>query len=261
MPAAEEGTEEPEPALRTRRSPALAVLYGFIGAVAVALPTWWVATTENNFAMPDPVTRDGEEVVFAWRVLMSMATAVAMVVLILLAIAVFSGARRKEASQVKGSVPLELAYTAVPVALVAVIFGMSLWIDSRIEDHTADEDLVIGVDAFRWGWRFTYPDGVEVVGASSQGTDPELVLPVDRTVVFQLSSDDVIHSFWVPSFTRKLDVVPGQDNELRVHPNVTGELTGHCAEYCGLDHARMNFRVSVVEQDEFEAFLAEERGR
>jgi cytochrome c oxidase subunit 2 len=262
MPAVEEAeSDAPEPAQRTRRSPALAVLYGFIGALVVALPTWWVATTEHNFAMPDPVTRDGEEVVFAWRVLMSMATAVAMVVIILLVVALVSGARRQHASQTKGSIPLELAYTAVPVVLVAVIFGLSLWVDARIEDHTADEDLVVDVDAFRWGWRFTYPDGVEVVGASSQGTDPVLVLPVDQTITFRLASDDVIHSFWVPSFTRKLDVVPGQDNELRVHTKVTGEYTGHCAEYCGLDHARMNFAVSVVEQDEFEAFLAEEAGR
>jgi cytochrome c oxidase subunit 2 len=84
-----------------------------------------------------------------------------------------------------------------------------------------------------------------------------LVLPVDRTITFRLASDDVIHSFWVPAFTRKLDVVPGQDNQLRVHPNVTGEYRGHCAEYCGLDHARMNFAVEVVSQDEFDAFLEE----
>lgn len=258
MPAVEEAEgDAPEPAQRTRRSPALAVLYGFVAAVVVAIPTWWVATTEHNFAMPEPVTSDGEEVVFAWRVLMSMATAVAMVVVILLVVAVVSGARRRHASQTKGSVPLELTYTAVPIVLVAVIFGLSLWVDAQIEDRTADEDLVVGVDAFRWGWRFSYPNGAEVVGGSRQGTEPVLVLPVDRTITFRLASDDVIHSFWVPAFTRKLDVVPGQDNQLRVHPNVTGEYRGHCAEYCGLDHARMNFAVEVVSQDEFDAFLEE----
>ena len=96
MPPVEEAEgEASDPAQRTRRSPALAMLYGLIAAVLVALPTWWVATTEHNFAMPEPVSTDGEEVVFAWRVLMSMATAVAMVVLILLVVAIVSGARRQ----------------------------------------------------------------------------------------------------------------------------------------------------------------------
>lgn len=256
--APEEGAEETDPAVRAGRSPIRAVIFGLIGLVVVVGPTIWVATLDHNFAIPEAATSDGHEVIVAWRVLMAMATAVAMVVVILLVVAVVSGARRRTASQSKGSIPLELVYTAVPMVLVGAIFALSIWLANRMDELTAHEDLVVNVDAFRWGWRFTYPDGQQVVGGSGSA-DPEMVLPVDRTVTLRLNSDDVIHSFFVPSFVTKLDVVPGRHNELRVHPRAVGEFTGHCAEFCGLDHANMNFKVSIVEGDEFERWLEEHR--
>lgn len=255
--APEEGAGgERDPALQVRRSPVLAVVYGLVGLVVVAVPTVWVATLDSNFTVPESATEDGEAVVVVWRIMMAMATAVAMVVLVLLTVAVVAGARRRHASQSKGSIPLELAYTAVPVLLVAAIFGVSLWADDRIREATAGEDLVVEVDAFRWGWRFTYPNGREVVGVSGE-EQPVLVLPVDRTVTLDLHADDVIHSFFVPAFITKLDLIPGEDNELRVHPVEEGEYQGHCAEFCGLDHANMNFRVSVVAGDAFDEWLTD----
>jgi cytochrome c oxidase subunit 2 len=245
--------DERDPAVRTRRSPVLAVLYGIVGGVLVAVPTIWVATLDSNFGMPEAATSEGDDIVLVWRILMAMATAVAMVVAILLAVALFTGARRREPSQSKGSVPLELTYTAVPVLLVAAIFGVSVWLSERISDETDDATLVVEVEAFRWGWRFTYPNGHEIVGVRED--EPTLVLPVDRTTSLALRSDDVIHSFFVPSFATKLDVVPGRDNELSVHPTDIGEYRGHCAEFCGLDHARMNFVVAIVEADAFDAWL------
>jgi cytochrome c oxidase subunit II len=248
--------EQPtDPATRARRSPVLVLVAALVAAVAVAVPTVAVAAIGGNFGMPDAATADGEEVVRVWRMLLVMATAVAAVVVILLVVAVVAGARRREASQSKGSVPLEIAYTAVPLGLVAVIFGVSGWLGYRMSDATDGESFTVETEAFRWGWRFTYPGGAEVVSAS-QLEEAVIVVPVDRTVTFELRSDDVIHSFFVPAFATKLDVVPGRVNELRVHPTELGEYAGHCAEYCGIDHARMNFTVLVVEQDRFDAWLA-----
>lgn len=248
--------EQPtDPATRARRSPIRVVVAAVAVTVVVLVPTIVVATRGGNFGMPEPATADGDEVVRVWRILLVMATAVASIVVVLLAVAVVAGARRREASQSKGSIPLEIAYTAVPLGLVAAIFGVSGWLGYRMSDATEGESLVIETEAFRWGWRFTYPDGVEVL-AASQLDDAVIVLPVDRTVTFELRSDDVIHSFYVPAFATKLDVIPGRVNELRVHPTDVGEYGGHCAEYCGIDHARMNFTVVVVEQDRFDAWLA-----
>lgn len=120
------------------------------------------------------------------------------------------------------------------------------------------EDLVVGVTASQWQWDFNYPQyGVEIAGAS------ELVLPVDRRIKFEITSTDVIHSFWIPAFRMKLDAVPGQVNELYVTPNETGAFAEdsairvQCAELCGTGHPRMRTGVRVLEQTEFEAWIEE----
>lgn len=118
--------------------------------------------------------------------------------------------------------------------------------------HAAD--LVVAVQAQRWSWKFTYPDG--------QTTTTELVLPVDKRVRFDLTSIDVVHSFWVPAFRQKLDAVPGRVTKLYITPERVGDhasnfnLRVQCAELCGLDHAKMAVPVRVVPDDEFDAWLA-----
>jgi len=82
---------------------------------------------------------------------------------------------------------------------------------------------------------------------------------VDQTVRFDLVADDVAHSFWVPDFLEKRDLIPGVDNELDITPTRTGTFVGRCAEFCGLDHWRMGFTVRVVEPEEYEAWVEERR--
>lgn len=243
----------------TRRSRLLWALVALIGVAIVAIPTIWIASLHADFGIPASASRDGDQVMHVWRMLVTMAIAVALVVIVLLVIALVTGARRKVASQNKGNIPLEIVYTSIPILLVAAIFAASLWVEHRVNDVTRDPALTVNVDAFRWGWRFTYPNGKEVVGTTAQ-SDPVLVLPVDRTTRLVLHSDDVIHSFFVPAFVTKLDVIPGTDNDLPVHPTTVGEFVGHCAEFCGLDHARMNFRVSIMTVDDFDRWLTSPTG-
>ena len=87
-----------------------------------------------------------------------------------------------------------------------------------------------------------------------------LVLPVDQTVEIQIESRDVIHSFWVIDFLYKKDMIPGKDNFMYFIPTKVGEYYGKCAELCGEYHSQMLFKVKVVEQDEFQAHLAELAG-
>ncbi|MET0665014.1 MAG: cytochrome c oxidase subunit II, partial [Acidimicrobiales bacterium] len=109
---------------------------------------------------------------------------------------------------------------------------------------------------FRWDWQFTYVDaGIRVTG--EPGERPVLRLPVGRTVRFRLHADDVIHSFWVPEFGTKRDLIPGLDNEIDIDIVEAGTWTGRCAEYCGLDHATMDFEVQAMPADEFDAWLDE----
>src|SRR6185437_8265127 len=126
-------------------------------------------------------------------------------------------------------------------------------------------DLTVAVNAFKWNWQFVYPDSqgpdgtpVNTVGNSEE--IPILVLPTDRTIKFEVASADVIHSFWVPEFLFKLDVIPGNENGRNnvfdVTVNKEGAYVGRCAELCGTYHAYMNFEVRAVSGADFDAYLA-----
>jgi cytochrome c oxidase subunit 2 len=155
-------------------------------------------------------------------------------------------------------VRLELFYTAVPLAIVAVLFGYTVAIQRPVTRLAAEPDLRIEVTGFQWGWRFRYlTEGVTIVGTSTD--PPKLVLPVGATARLTLVSPDVIHSFFVPEFLEKKDVIPGVDNRIDVSPTRTGHFGGVCAEFCGLDHARMTFSVDVVQPQAFQAFVAQQR--
>nr|MDQ3294894.1 cytochrome C oxidase subunit II [Actinomycetota bacterium] len=155
------------------------------------------------------------------------------------------------------NIPIEILYTVAPVVIVAALFGFSISTQDAATALSDDPDVVVDVVGFQWQWRFTYPDeGVSLVGTPESGP-PELVLPIGETVRFNLVADDVVHSFWVPNFLEKRDLIPGVDNALDITPNRLGTYPGRCAEFCGLDHWRMGFTVRVVEADEFAAWAAD----
>jgi cytochrome c oxidase subunit 2 len=152
------------------------------------------------------------------------------------------------------NVPIEIVYTAIPIVIVAVIFGFNVFTENRVL-RQEDPDLVVEVTGFQWQWQFDYVDeNVTITGETNRR--PDLVLPVDQRVRFDLRSPDVIHSFWVPEFLQKLDVIPGVDNRMEVVPTREGSYVGRCAEFCGLDHWRMSFTVRIVSQPEFDDWLA-----
>lgn len=109
--------------------------------------------------------------------------------------------------------------------------------------------LRVHVVARQWAWRLEYPEsGVELVN--------ELRMPVGKPVDFHVSSDDVIHSFWVPRLGGKIDAIPGRTNVIRLQADQAGTFRGQCAEFCGLHHAHMVMTVIAMPADEFDAWLA-----
>ncbi len=126
------------------------------------------------------------------------------------------------------------------------------------EDGMSDEEeLLVEVEAARWAFTVTYPDAEVTTGE-------ELVLPVDRMVHFEVTSVDILHSFWIPAFRTKIDAVPGLTTETFAMPEQTGSfeeddaLRVQCAELCGLAHGQMAMPIRVVEPAEFEQWLAEQ---
>ena len=157
---------------------------------------------------------------------------------------------------------MEIGYTVVPLLIVIVLFAVTFTSVRAIEDVDGDADLTVEVIGFQWQWRFNYPEsGVAVVGTELER--PELVLPAGATVQFDVTSIDVVHSFWIPGFRYKRDMFPGQVETFQV--DITGDTgeypnDGICAEFCGLDHTTMRFDVRIVTPDEFAQWL-EERDR
>ena len=148
-----------------------------------------------------------------------------------------------------GNTALEIGWTIIP--LLAVL-GFGFWGAVVLQDVTEvrDNEMVVNVTGQQWAWSFFYPDYEEV------GQSPELVLPVSRTVRLRMTATDVIHSFWVPEFRVKQDLVPGMETTLRVTPTEIGEYRLRCAEICGQGHAGMIALVRVVSEAEFEEWVS-----
>jgi len=168
--------------------------------------------------------------------------------------------------QLRYNVPIEMLYTIVPVFMVAVLFYYTARDESALLDVSQKPDVTINVVAKQWSWDFNYVEanvyesGVQVELDKSTGEplnqQPVLFLPVNKRVEFVLNARDVIHSFWVPAFLQKLDMLPGKTNRFQVIPTQEGTFQGKCAELCGAYHSQMLFQVKVVSQADYDAEIA-----
>lgn len=177
----------------------------------------------------------------------------AALILVPLIYSIFVFRRRKgdttDATHVEGNTNLEIAWTIVPLFLVMAFayLGAGNLAEIRRADPNA---MVVKVTAQQWSWSFEYPAfGV---------TSTELHIPVNQQVLLQMTSRDVIHSFWVPEFRPKQDLVPGRITELRITPTKIGDYKVRCAEMCGTSHAYMEQPVIVTSQADFDSWMAEE---
>jgi cytochrome c oxidase subunit 2 len=150
---------------------------------------------------------------------------------------------------VEGNTTLEIAWSIGPLFLVVVFayLGAANLADTLRSDPDA---MVVKVTGIQWSWKFEYPpvDGIAVVS-------DELHIPVDQQVLLQMTSTDVIHSFWVPEFRVKQDLVPGRITELRITPTLIGNYKVRCAELCGTSHYSMEKPVVISTQEDFDAWM------
>jgi cytochrome c oxidase subunit 2 len=214
-----------------------------------------------SFGAPDPASKEGRDVLTLWQGFFIASLVVAVIVLGLITYALIRFRRRDDTipNQRPYNVRWEVIYTITPILVVAVLFGFSVTTQTKVDRLVDEPDVVIDVTGFQWGWQFAYRnEDVSVVGGDEQQL-PELVLPVDKTVRFVLRTTDVNHSFWVPAFLEKRDLIAGIDNQIDVTPDRTGTFDGRCAEYCGLDHWRMSFTVRVLDQADYDRWVATHR--
>ncbi|WP_329102642.1 cytochrome c oxidase subunit II [Micromonospora sp. NBC_01699] len=166
--------------------------------------------------------------------------------------------------QTRFNMPMEFLYTIAPVLIVAVLFYYTAIIQTDVDRTSKNPDVTVEVVAFKWNWQFNYRDGIGADAntvASTLGTTeviPVLVLPTGRSIRFEETSKDVIHSFWVPELLFKRDVFPGNVRNVFEVDRLTteGAYVGRCAELCGTYHSMMNFELRVVSPEEYDQFLA-----
>lgn len=163
--------------------------------------------------------------------------------------------------QTRYNLPLELLYTLVPFLIIGVLFFFTVQSQNNVLAQSANPDHTINVVGQKWSWTFNYMEqdnpavGEVVHEVGTIDKIPDLYLPYGKSVKFNLVSADVIHSFWVPSFYFKLDVIPGHPNSFEVTPDKMGTFSGKCAELCGTYHAAMLFTLHVVSEDEYQDYL------
>ncbi|HEY3572616.1 MAG TPA: cytochrome c oxidase subunit II [Arthrobacter sp.] len=171
--------------------------------------------------------------------------------------------------QTSFNLPLEVFYLTIPLFMVLVFFYFTDRDQQAIDDRSQPADVVVDVRGKQWAWDFNYKKGDVVTedlheaGVQAHLTGeainkdklPTLYLPVNKSVDLELNSRDVIHSFWVPAFLQKRDMIPGKTNYIRFTPTKEGTYDGKCAELCGEYHSEMLFRVKVVSESEFQAHM------
>jgi len=159
--------------------------------------------------------------------------------------------REDEGPQVRGHTNLELAWTAGPVIILAVIAGFVFWKASNFSDTSgaaaARARTEITVEGHQYYWEFLYPNGAISVD--------RLRLPYNQAVRLRIVSADVDHSWWVPALGGKLDAIPGHPNHTTLRATKLGTFRGQCAEFCGLLHAQMLAAAEVLPPDAYESWV------
>lgn len=230
---------------------------------AVALSGCSQATIEQwgRWGLPEAASDRAPFIGNLWNGAWIASMVIGVLVWGLIGWAVFRFRRRSDDDvprQIKYNLPMEILYTLVPFLIIGVLFFFTVQAQNGVLAKESD-DAVHKIDVIgqKWSWTFNYmeADNPDVgVTAHTVGTleeIPTLVMPLDKPVRFTLDSADVIHSFWIPDFYFKMDVIPGRTNVFDVTATKVGTYLGKCAELCGTYHAAMVFYVEVVPEDEY----------
>lgn len=234
----------------------------FVAALWLALTAIGELLAIFGDIYPTPSSDKGESIEHAFRVLVYFAVPVFTLVIAVITYAVLTGRTVGTPTEDgpplhgRGAAPLAWFVITSALAFTVMVYPGLIEIPEifGVEEHP---DLVVEVEGLQWTWLISYPEhDVERVS--------ELVLPVDQSVRFEITSLDVLHSFWVPGFLMKIDAVPGRTTEISLTPTRLGSFESdvnlrlQCAEMCGLSHARMQVPVRVVTDSEFKEWLDEQ---
>ena len=206
--------------------------------------------------MPVEASAQAADIDWMWNLEVVAMSFLFALIVVPLAYSLIVFRRRKgdttDAEHMEGNTQLEIAWTIVPLFIVMAYAYLGA-INLAATQRADPEAMVVKVTGLQWAWTFEYEpvNGLAVVS-------DELHVPVGKQVLLRMTSNDVIHSFWVPEFRVKQDLVPGRITELRITPTLEGNYKVRCAELCGTSHYSMEKPVIVSSQEEFDAWMTEQ---
>jgi cytochrome c oxidase subunit 2 len=217
-----------------------------------------MVTAQREGGALDPQGPVSQAMADLWWLLLGLGGVVFVAVVVVLALGLFR--RRPAAEQEPGRERPNrfgrwflVGGVAVPLVILLIVFGATVQAMRSVPTTAPSDALVIEVVGHQYWWEVRYPEaGVTLTN--------ELHLPVGRPVNLQLSSADVIHSFWVPALAGKIDMLPDYTNTLVLEADEAGVHQSRCAEFCGLEHTKMVLTVVAEPEDRFVSWLAERRG-
>ncbi|CAB4868452.1 MAG: cytochrome C oxidase subunit II [Actinobacteria bacterium] len=158
--------------------------------------------------------------------------------------------------QTQYNVPVEIVYTIIPFIIVAVLFYFTATKENQIVAKSTAPVHEISVVGIQWSWQFAYPEaGPRAVVTGTPANPPTLVVPLGERVRYVITSNDVVHGFWIPAFMIQMQNLPGVTNYLEFTANKLGQYPGRCNILCGRAHSQMLFTVNVVTPAEYKLYL------
>lgn len=202
----------------------------------------------DNFQLPEALSTDAARVddLYMFVYWFSVVFTVAITGTMLYFVWKYRRRPGVKAEPVTHNTTLEVTWTVIPIFFVMALFHMGFK-EYAHEALAATNSVEIGVRGQQWSWTFTYPNGKQDAS--------EVTIPVNKPVKFIISSQDVLHSFYVPGARLKKDAVPGMYSSIAFTPNTIGDMQIFCAEYCGKDHSGMLAKIHVVAQKDYDDFL------
>jgi cytochrome c oxidase subunit II len=235
---------------RRRRSTGSTRPFRFVGVAVLALLVSSCSSSDSPLTTFKPAGEIADRIDGLFWPVFWIATAIFVLVQGAILVAAFlfrDRPGRKEPKQTHGNAKLEVTWTVIPALILA---GIAIPTVRGVFDLTecAPDAMTIEIIGHQWWFEYQYPDhDVETANV--------MVMPADQHVCAVMTSDDVLHNFWVPALNGKRYLVPGQETLLPLHAHEPGEFWGHCAEFCGLSHSLMRARVQVLSQDDFDAWV------
>jgi len=225
-------------------------------AAVVLLPS--IGSASNPYTTISPKTGATDDIQFLYKIIFALALVVFVGVQFGIAFTALRYRRRHENEprpvQVHGNKTLEIVWTIIPAAILLAIFIPTVTTMYNFDAEAKSGDYEIQIYGKQWWWEVHYakPDQVANVITAN-----EIYVPIGKSIRIDLYSNNVIHSFWVPQLSGKMDIIPGHENRLGFTAKEPGVYYGECAEYCGDAHSLMRFKVIAVDQANFDKWVAD----